>query len=164
MTKASWHRYLIALGSNRRLAGIGAPRAVLDAAIAAMTAEGWQIEAVSDWVDSAPLGPSLRRYANGAAVIAGDLEPPEALECLQAIELAFGRERRGQRWRSRTLDLDIVLWSGGAWHSPGLDIPHPLFRERAFVLGPAAKIAPDWRDPVSGLTLRQLAARDLRGS
>ncbi|HBC14254.1 MAG TPA: 2-amino-4-hydroxy-6-hydroxymethyldihydropteridine diphosphokinase, partial [Erythrobacter sp.] len=27
---------------------------------------------------------------------------------------------------------------------------------------PAAQIAPDWRDPVSGLTLRQLAARAVR--
>jgi 2-amino-4-hydroxy-6-hydroxymethyldihydropteridine diphosphokinase len=57
------------------------------------------------------------------------------------------------------LDLDIVLWSGGAWASPGLTIPHPRFRTRQFVLGPAASIAPTWRDPLSGLTLRQLAYR-----
>jgi 2-amino-4-hydroxy-6-hydroxymethyldihydropteridine diphosphokinase len=30
---------------------------------------------------------------------------------------------------------------------------------RHFVLGPAAAIAAGWRDPVSGLTVRQLAAR-----
>jgi 2-amino-4-hydroxy-6-hydroxymethyldihydropteridine diphosphokinase len=57
------------------------------------------------------------------------------------------------------LDLDIVLWSGGAWSSPDLTVPHIAFRERGFVLDPAAAIAPAWRDPVSGLTLRQLAAR-----
>ena len=108
------------------------------------------------------MGPSLRRYANGAAIIAGDLNPPETLESLQAIEESFGRERRGQRWRSRTLDLDIVLWTGGAWHSSHLSIPHPLFREREFVLCPAAEIAPRWRDPVSGLTLRQLTSRTFR--
>lgn len=157
MTDASEHRYLIALGSNRRVAGIGNPRAVLDAAVGTLAEEGWRIEAVSRWIDSAPLGPSLRRYANGAALIAGDLAPPEALESLQGIEAEFGRERRGQRWRARTLDLDIVLWSGGAWHSPGLTIPHPAFRARDFVLEPAARIAPHWRDPVSGRTLRQLA-------
>ena len=159
MSEASEHRYLIAMGSNRRVAGIGGPRAVLDAAVAAIVDEGWKVDAVSRWIDSAPLGPSLRRYANGAAVIAGDVGPEEALESLQSIESDFGRERRGQRWRSRTLDLDIVLWSGGAWNSPQLTIPHPLFRERDFVLGPAAEIAPDWRDPVSGLTIRQLARR-----
>lgn len=164
MTEASEHRYLIALGSNRRVPAIGGPRAVLDAAVAALAAEGWAIEAVSRWSGSAPLGPSQRLYANGAALIAGDLDPVEALDSLQDIEAAFGRERRGQRWRSRTLDLDIVLWNGGAWHSPGLTIPHPAFRERDFVLAPAAQIAPHWRDPVSGRTVRQLARRGLQGA
>lgn len=159
MPEASNHRYLVALGSNRRMPGIGGPRAVLEAAIYALAEEGWTVEAVSRWIDSAPLGPSLRRYANGAAVIAGDAGPLEALESLQSIEEAFGRERRGQRWRSRTLDLDIILWSGGAWHDAALSIPHSLFRQRPFVLGPAAQIAPNWRDPVTGLTVRQLAAR-----
>jgi 7,8-dihydro-6-hydroxymethylpterin-pyrophosphokinase len=37
--------------------------------------------------------------------------------------------------------------------------PHPQFRRRAFVLGPACAIARGWRDPVSGLTLAQLHAR-----
>ena len=159
MREASKHSYLIALGSNRRLPGVGRPRAVLDAAVGALAEEGWDIEAVSDWIDSDPIGPSQRRYANGAAVIGCDLDPLEALESLQAVEALFERDRRGQRWRARTLDLDIVLWSGGAWHSAGLAIPHPLFCAREFVLKPAAQIAPLWRDPVTGLTLRQLAAR-----
>ncbi|WP_417323252.1 2-amino-4-hydroxy-6-hydroxymethyldihydropteridine diphosphokinase [Erythrobacter aureus] len=159
MRDASKHRYLIALGSNCRVPGIGAPRAVLASAAGALADAGWRVDAFSRLADSAPVGPSLRRYANAAAVIVGDLRPPEALESLQDIERAFGRERRGQRWRSRTLDLDIVLWNGGMWQAPGLSVPHPLFRERDFVLHPAAQIAPHWRDPVTGLTIRQLAAR-----
>lgn len=107
---------------------------------------------------TAPVGPSSRRYANGAVVVATDLPPQQALAALKRIEQHFGR-RRGQRWGARVLDLDIVLWSGGAWRSAGLVIPHPRFRERLFVLAPAAAIAPDWRDPVSGLSLRTLKAR-----
>ena len=87
------------------------------------------------------------------------LDPPAVLSRLQAIEAAFGRHRRGRRWGARTLDLDIVLWSGGAWVAPGLTIPHPAFRTRRFVLIPALAIARDWRDPLTGLTVSHLTAR-----
>jgi 2-amino-4-hydroxy-6-hydroxymethyldihydropteridine diphosphokinase len=57
------------------------------------------------------------------------------------------------------LDLDIILWSGGAWGGPGPIVPHPEYRGRAFVLAPLAEIAPGWRDPLTGATVRQLLAR-----
>jgi len=106
-----------------------------------------------------PIGPSLRRYANSAAVVETALEPPALLALVKRIEREFGRRPGGQRWTSRVLDLDLVLWSGGPFVAPGLTVPHPLFRTRAFVLAPAEKIAPRWRDPVTGFTVRQLAAR-----
>lgn len=156
------HRYLIALGSNRRHPRFGPPARVIEAAFADLAARGWMVEAASPVVGSPPMGPSLRRYANAAAIIAGNWPPPEALAALQDVEALFGRKRRGQRWGARVLDLDIVLWSGGAWVGLDLTIPHPLFRTRGFVLGPAASIAPGWRDPVTRLTVRQLAARARR--
>jgi 2-amino-4-hydroxy-6-hydroxymethyldihydropteridine diphosphokinase len=55
------------------------------------------------------------------------------------------------------IDLDILLWSGGRWRTPGLTVPHAALRERRFVLAPLVGIAPDWRDPVGGRTVRQLA-------
>lgn len=107
---------------------------------------------------SAPLGPSIRRYANAVTVIDSD-EPPDALLArLKALERRLGR-RRGRRWGSRVIDLDIILWSGGAWHSPSLIVPHVAFRERRFVLDPLSRLVPQWRDPVSGRTVRQLRAR-----
>lgn len=151
-------RYLIALGSNVRHHRHGLPPAVLRAALAELAAGGIAVERASHVVSTAPLGPSPRRYANAAALVATDLDPAALLRRLKAIERRFGR-RGGRRWASRVLDLDIVLWSGGAWSSPDLTVPHIAFRERGFVLDPAAAIAPAWRDPVSGLTLRQLAAR-----
>src|SRR3546814_15503266 len=75
---------------------------------------------------------------------------------LKAIEAAFGR-RIGQRWGARTLDLDILLWSGGAWSDDRLTIPHPAMAERPFVLGPLTRIAPGWRHPLAARSIRQLA-------
>ena len=153
-------RYLIALGGNVRHPRYGAPPALLRAALQALDGEkGIRLKAASRIVASAPLGPSRRRYANAAAVVRSKLDPPELLVRLQGIEQGFGRRRLGQRWGARTLDLDIVLWSGGAWVSPGLNIPHPAFRTRGFVLAPALAIARAWRDPLTGLTIAQLAAR-----
>lgn len=150
--------YAIGLGSNRRHAHHGDPRAVLLAALAAL--EGDDIEAVdaSPIIASDPLGPSRRRYANAVALVASELSPPEMLERLQEIETGFGR-RTGQRWSARTLDLDILFWSGGAWSDSALTIPHPAIAERAFVLGPLRAIIPEWRHPLNGRTVRQLAAR-----
>ncbi len=115
--------------------------------------------AESPVIASRPLGPSLRTYANAVALVETDLAPPALLARLKATEQGFGRRRSGQRWSARVLDLDIILWSGGIWASPGLGIPHSAFRERAFVLRPASRIAPGWRDPLTGRTLRQLSAR-----
>lgn len=142
--------YAIAIGSNRR-GRHGNPTSEVRAAIAALG----EVRAVAPIIGSPPLGPSLRRFANTAVLIDSDLSPPEMLARLKAIERAFGR-RRGRRWGSRVIDLDIVLWSGGCWSGPELTVPHVAFRARDFVLRPLARIASDWRDPVSGRTVRQL--------
>ena len=153
------HLYLVALGSNQRHPQFGRPRDVLEVALDLMSPSVGSVLARSPIITSAPVGPSQRQYANGAAIISTVWEPDEMLEALQVLEDVLGRKRMGQRWRSRTLDLDIVLWSGGIVAERDLQVPHPLFRERDFVLGPAATIAPGWRDPVTGLTVKQLHAR-----
>ncbi len=129
------------------------------AALDELARQGVEVVCAAPVLTSAAVGPSLRRYANSAALIATPLDPPALLALCKRVEHAFGRRKGGQRWTSRVLDLDLILWSGGPFAGPGLTVPHPLFRERDFVLAPAARIAPDWRDPVSGLTVRQLHAR-----
>lgn len=163
---AGWSRtsdlaylYLIALGSNQRHALVGSPASVLAEAISALEMPDIDVFAQSPIIASAAIGPSQRIYANAAAILASPLGPPALLERLHEIEAHFGRERRGQRWRARILDLDLILWSGGIWADDELAIPHPAMRKRGFVLTPAAMIAPDWRDPLTGLTIRQLQTR-----
>ena len=160
MDEASTQHYLIALGSNRRHHRLGAPHQILDAALIQLAGEGLDVLAVAPVIETLPIGPSLRRYANGAAIIATPLMPDALLTLLKKTEARFGK-RRGQRWSARTLDLDIIWWSGGTWHSrrPELIVPHIAFRERRFVLQPAAMIAPQLRDPVTGRSIAQLLHR-----
>ncbi|WP_332872429.1 2-amino-4-hydroxy-6-hydroxymethyldihydropteridine diphosphokinase [Allopontixanthobacter confluentis] len=132
---------------------------MLAAALASLADAGLEIVAAAPVIQSAPVGPSQHRYANSAAVISTDLAPEDLLALLKAAERAFGRKQRGQRWAARVLDLDIILWSGGSFYGKFLTIPHPAMQERDFVLAPAAAICPEWRDPISRLSIRQLHRR-----
>jgi len=145
--------YAIALGSNRR-SRHGSPARTLRAALAELDG----VRAVSTIRATPALGPAGRGFANAVAIVESRLAPDALLVDLKAMERAFGR-RPGRRWGPRVLDLDIILWSGGAWGGPGPIVPHPDYRKRAFVLQPLAEIAPAWRDPLTGATVRQLLAR-----
>ena len=146
------YRYAIGLGSNRSHGRHGRPRAVIGAALKLL-----RPIAVSHIIETAPIGPSSRRFANAAALVESGLAPPDLLALLKRIERDFGR-RGARRWGERVLDLDILLWSGGHWSSATLAIPHLRLIERRFALDPLAEIAPGWRIPGHG-TVRQHAAR-----
>ncbi len=149
--------YAIALGSNKR-GRHGSPRHEVMAALARIG----PVSGASPIVETPPLGPSRRRYANMVAIIESNLSPPDLLTHLKAIERDFGR-RPGKRWGSRVIDLDIILWSEGSWADRQITVPHPAFRERRFVLDPLLAVAARWRDPVSGYSVRQLHYRAARG-
>jgi len=145
-------RVAIALGSN-----LGDRHAHLAFAVAELSRLLTQIR-LSSIIESDPqdVPDEQPRYLNAVVVGKTDLEPEALLEQLMAIERARGRERGTVR-AARTLDLDIVLYGDRIVETPTLEIPHPRFRERAFVLGPLAELEPDWLDPVSGRTVKELA-------
>ena len=150
--------YAVAIGSNRRHGRHGGPARVVAAAVAALDCKGLTVERLSRIRATPALGPAGRGFANAAVLLSTALEPPALIARLKALERGFGR-RRGRRWGPRVLDLDIILWSQGAWAAAGLVVPHPDFRRRRFVLDPLSEIVPGWRDPLSGRTVRQLRHR-----
>lgn len=153
----SVHIYALALGSNRPLSARRTPARLLAEAVA-LIGEGARVLAVSPILSTPPLGPSARIFANGAVLVESALPPPAMLDLLQSIETRLGR-RRFRRWGARSVDIDIILWSGGCWNSRRLAIPHPAYARRHFVLEPLCRVAPGWRDPASGLCIRHLRAR-----
>ena len=148
----------IALGSN-----LG-DRAAAIAYAARRLAEFISDPVLSEGVETEPEGEGLGDqplYINAVLVGETSLPARELLERLLAIEHDFGRERRYPN-APRTLDLDLVLLGDEIIDEPGLQVPHPRFRERFFVLGPMAQIAADMRDPVTGLTVGELLRGLLR--
>ncbi len=91
---------------------------------------------------SAPVDAAGPDYVNAVAAIATRLTAPDLLLALQKQELAAGRERP-YRHAPRTLDLDLLLYGDARIDSPSLTLPHPRWRDRAFVLRPLAELAPE---------------------
>jgi 2-amino-4-hydroxy-6-hydroxymethyldihydropteridine diphosphokinase len=100
-------------------------------------------------------------FLNAAAVGETAMSAHALLDALLAIERERGRERPYPN-APRTLDLDLILFGNEVIEEPDLVVPHPRFRQRAFVLEPLASIAPDLVDPVTRLTVADLAQR-IRG-
>jgi 2-amino-4-hydroxy-6-hydroxymethyldihydropteridine diphosphokinase len=102
--------------------------------------------------------PDAPLYLNEVVVGSTTIAPRSLLDALLAIEHEAGRERPFLD-APRTLDLDLILYGDFVIDEPGLTVPHPRFRDRAFVLDPLSEIAADWVDPVSGLTMEELRRR-----
>jgi 2-amino-4-hydroxy-6-hydroxymethyldihydropteridine diphosphokinase len=112
---------------------------------------------LSTFHETEPVGVSAQpRFLNAAAIGTTNLSAGELLQQLLSIEAACGRERPYEG-APRTLDLDLILYGEDVIDESGLRVPHPRFRDRSFVLDPLSEIAPDWRDPVTGATIGDLA-------
>ncbi|MEO5772017.1 MAG: 2-amino-4-hydroxy-6-hydroxymethyldihydropteridine diphosphokinase [Burkholderiaceae bacterium] len=133
-------RIFVGIGANLGAAAETVALAVSELA----TIEATQVVAVSSLYRSAPVDAAGPDYINAVAELRSSLEPLRLLAALHSIEQHHGRERP-RAGAPRTLDLDLLLYGQRQVDSATLTLPHPRWRQRAFVLAPLAELAPGWR-------------------
>lgn len=144
-------RVYLSLGSNLE------PQRHLAAAMAALRERFGEI-AVSPAYRSQSVGFDGADFINLAVGLDTELSPEALNDWLHALEDRNGRRRDVPRYSDRTLDIDIVLYDALVIDGPGhLQIPRKEL-QHAFVLRPMADIAPEFRHPVSGLSMADLWA------
>jgi len=113
---------------------------------------------VSSFRETAPVGFTEQPdFVNAAAEVETSLAPRPLLEELLRVERVLGRERSGQRFGPRTIDLDVLLYGDAVVDEPGLTVPHPRLHERRFALEPLAELDPRLEVPGRGPVATLLA-------
>jgi 2-amino-4-hydroxy-6-hydroxymethyldihydropteridine diphosphokinase len=156
------HKAAIALGSNLSSA-FGGPADNLRAAVERIGALG-RVTCVSSFLATEPeMYLDQPRFVNAALLLETGLSPLELMRALLQIEVTMGRVRTGVPPKGpRSIDLDLIFFDDVVMETEELTLPHPGVAQRRFVLAPLAEIAPQWRHPVTGLTVLQSLERILR--
>lgn len=143
---------LLSLGSS-----MGDRQAYLDKALAKLdTFRGITVKKTSRTIETEPYGGVAKnKFLNMAAEVETLLSPRGLLNAIHETE-AFCSRERSVHWADRTLDIDIIFFGKEVVREDDLVIPHPEYSKRKFVLGPLSEIAPGFRCPLSGLTIREI--------
>jgi 2-amino-4-hydroxy-6-hydroxymethyldihydropteridine diphosphokinase len=146
----------LGLGSN-----LGDREAMLQSALDALSGAGVTVTRTSSVYETEPR--DLRDqpwFLNLVAECRTECFPVQLLQRIQKIESSLGRKRVVAKG-PRTIDIDILLYGNSVVRTATLEVPHPRFRERRFVLAPLVELAPTLRDPVTGRKITELLAEVL---
>ena len=132
------HTVYLGLGSN-----LGDRRGNISAAVRLLGERVGRVVRVSSMFETEPWGfTSGNMFVNAAVCVETSLSPHGVLEATQAIEREQGRTVKSTdgQYHDRLIDIDILLYDDICVDEPDLKIPHPLMREREFVMRPLGEI------------------------
>jgi len=143
---------LVGLGSN-----LGDRQGLIQAAMQSLAGiEGIEIVRVSPLVETDPEDVCDQPdFLNGAASLRTSLSAGDLLTAMLDVEAALGRVRT-VRQGPRTVDLDLLFYDQKVMVTRKLVLPHPRLHMRSFVLDPLSRIAPGFRHPILGRTVKEL--------
>lgn len=164
----SAHRAILLAGGNR-----GDVAAAMERVAALLEERAGHVAAMSRIYFSEPWGFEAEGcFQNRAFVVETYLEPERLLDTTQQIEREMGRSEMaesleraltGERYASRSMDIDMIFYDARVISTPRLTVPHPLFHVRAFALRPVCEVAGDMVHPVLGVSVEELC-RDVCGA
>lgn len=109
------------------------------------------LAASSSLYSSKPMGPADQPdYVNAVVALDTLLSAEELMQALVKIEDRQGRDRSGDKWGPRVIDLDLLLYGKKKINTDKLTVPHPGMHERDFVIIPLAEIAGNLNIPGHG--------------
>lgn len=136
------HAVYLGLGSN-----LGNRRAMLHEAIKEIDETIGEVTRQSTFIETEPWGfESPNRFLNACVCVETGLAPRQLLEATQIIERNMGRIHKtvDRNYTDRIIDIDILLYDHAHIDEPDLQIPHPLMKERDFVMKPLHEIFPEF--------------------
>lgn len=145
----------VGLGSN-----LGDSRSILQQAWKTLGQDqSMDLIALSHPYLTSPVGmESENFFLNAVGVLSTSFGAEKLLTFLQQVERGFGRNKKTGTggYQDRLLDLDILYYGDQVLSHSNLVVPHPHIAGRLFVLAPLTEIDPDHRDPVTGMSAKNM--------
>ena len=153
------HKVYLALGTN-----LGDKNKNLQKALVLIAEKIGVFSAVSSTYETKAWGfESENSFLNMVLAVSTSLPPLELLKITQKIEREIGRTKKtNHTYQDRIIDIDIILYGNLIYKSEELELPHPLFHLRQFVLEPLCEIDADLIHPILQKNIQTLL-KSLKG-
>ncbi|UDQ96595.1 2-amino-4-hydroxy-6-hydroxymethyldihydropteridine diphosphokinase [Lentisphaerota bacterium WC36G] len=152
----------VALGVGGNLNDV---RSTIKKACDLLVQNGFENLKISNLIETEPVGcpEGIPNFLNGAIVGIWKKSLDELFELCKNIEEKLGRPRIHERWVSRTIDLDILIFGEKSYDimtakGDQIVVPHCELFNRLFVLEPLSEIAGNWKIPHSNYTVKEYLA------